>query len=453
MGLIVAALVLLAVAAAKSQQQRASSGGQQPPQEPQQHAPARGSEAAGSNPVQDFVNTATKLGGIEAGVAVAYTAAGYGTGKAIGGTELAGALGATNPVWGNAAVVGSQLGKELDKALGGREEAASNQAAQGAGAILAGGFVALGPFIGPLFLVGIGELLVLAYLIVVAVEDATRLAYGQNGARADYEKEWLRMYGRGYDELAGKTFTRPDGSKWKPTDAEINRAVWPFVDGYMRKRNELAFQRWMKQPWGLGKDAQGHAIYGRDRGYFVGEVAAGTLSLGPPRKADSHEYAQFIPASEVVLVNVPRYDFYEEGIKDENPNTPWYLRAFAKESTPSVHSMYLHPWYNTNDFNGPTFDETQAKKDGYVGTRWVRKQNGTEQRYSDNRRWEIDRAGAVAGNVAEYVAWMKHPRGFGHTDASHLVYGRNEGRFDGESAGGGLLLYEGQTWNWKDVTA
>lgn len=447
---LVIAAVLVLVAASKK---RATGTSAQPPAEKApEKKPSTGTGAApGTNPLKQAFDAAKQFGP-GAAAAAAYTAAGYGVGKAITGTELGGVLGAVNPLWGNAANTGSQLGKELDKALGGREEAISNQAAQGAGAILAGGLVALGPLIGPLFLIGVGELLVLAYLIVVGIEDATRVAYGQKGALADYQKEWMRMYGRAYDQLATGV-TLESGETYKPNDREINRAVWPFVDGYMRKRNELAFKRWMKQPWGLGKDKQGHALYGRDRGYFVGEVSGGELVSGAPRKCDSPEYAQFVPASEAVLVQVPRMDAYEEGIKDPDPSTPWFLRAFTKEATPLLPVAQLHAWYNTHDFNGPTFDGTQARKDGFIGTRWVMKQNGTEARYSDNRRWEIERAGAMGGNVGEYVAWMKHPRGFGHTDASHLVYGRDEGRFDGESAGGGTLSYEGHNWNWKDFSA
>lgn len=481
MFLFVGVIIALALIAASSKGGAPVSGGSSSGGAPAGSAPDDGAvsvEQGAVNAVRDVFEIAKKYGP-EATAAALTVAGGAATGAILTNGSVGGTiLGGLSPTWGVAAAGGSQIGKEIDKLLGGREEAASNQVAQAGGGILAGGLVAFGPILGPLMFVGVGQVIVLVYLVVVAIEDAIRLhSYGQSGALEDYWKQWMVMYGRGYDNLvggvpvavldaSGEKVRNADGTVKTATviltDAEINRIMWPFTDGYMAQRNKNAFERWMRQPWGLGMTRGGHAKYGRDRGYFVGEVsAAGDLVVGPPKKSDLPEYVQFIPGGYVgngddvvtpeevkqaiatgktIAVSRPRYEWFETPVKATTTTLPSAFTLFQRGSPP-VTAELKNPWFNAQGFTGPVFDSAKALRDGFIGTTWERKAVGTQVRYTDPARELIERAGTIAGNVGCYVEWMRHPWGSFQSASSHLVYGRDEGRFEGGNAGDGKLAY------------
>ncbi len=393
--------------------------------------------------VEDVAGVAGALGGIQAAVAAAYIVAGAAVGKAITGTDAGAVAGAVNPIVGNAVNVGTQVGKELDKVLGGRDGEATSIVAQAGIGATTGALVAFGPF-GALFAVAFFQFTLLAYAIGSIISDINRLKYGQAGAQADYHREWLRIYGAAYDRLRAGVKIE-DGSTVMLTDAEVNRIVWPWCDGYMRNRNRIAFHRWMRQPRGVGMTDASHADYGAIRGYFVGTVGAGSLVLEPALKCDSKDYAQYIPAREVTTVSLPVYQWFEIGVK----GTVGPFTVFAHGAAPlSIDKQ--NPWLNVTGRDGMSyFDERKALADGFTTSTWERRQTGTQQGYSDPNRLAYAKEGEIGANTAAYLEWMFSPIATFHTEASHMVYGKNEGRFFGDNLGEGKIRYEGRDVDFR----
>jgi hypothetical protein len=344
---------------------------------------------------------------------------------------------------GVGAVAGAQLGKEVNKALGGREEDATDIVAEitvgaiGYAAVSALILVGIGAGMGALvylfFIPGIGQIGLVIYAVVAAISDASKLAYGQVGADNDYRTEWWKLYHTMVDAFILRGLS----------ESEAARLAYPFCDGYMQKKNELAKLRWMKQPRGLtvSTDLE-HERYGADRGYFLVKV---------PLLSDEADYLQHVPQGEIAYSEVPRIDWYEMPIRNLSRTTTLDpLVAFKRASAPvGVRADKLHFWFNVQDALGERVDPAKALRDGLIGTRWEERQNGTETRYSDPLRFNLMDKGRIAANVFAYVSWMLSSWGAGQSATSHLVYGREQGMFEGSGLEEGKLEYEGQTYDYK----
>ncbi len=213
-----------------------------------------------------------------------------GAGAALAG--LTGELGAqlTQDEWGRLAGtlnsglgtefnVGRVVGKSIDIAAGGDGTGATGVIAQGFGGII----TVLATAVGVLASVGAATFGIVAYAIGAGISDLSRLAYGQAGAQADYDKEWQATFTHFKDSLIdpghGKT----------GIPAELAHAIaYQYTDGYMGEKNRSAFRQWMARGRGLlglgTTDDTYHAVFGRDRGYFVGDVSGGRLVKEPAEK-------------------------------------------------------------------------------------------------------------------------------------------------------------------------
>lgn len=181
-----------------------------------------------------------------------------------------------------AAQAGVALGKAVDNALqGGHGTALTATTAEvGAGAILTSvaivsliGFAAAFP-IGEVIIAVVIVVAVLAYAIASIISDEQRLAYGQSGARSDWQKHWTQIYNESWQHIRGN----PKYNAY--TDSQLSAMLTPFVDGFMMASNSVAYEQWMKSPRGITLDMYGQSQWGYDRGYFVGPItAAGDLNF------------------------------------------------------------------------------------------------------------------------------------------------------------------------------
>lgn len=178
-------------------------------------------------------------------------AASSGTGAA-GGTGLATQSGASSPTTtaspGLAGVLnsiastvaaGAAAGAAIDKSINPNSTSGSQAAGAVAGGVAAAvtvAFAALGWLTGPLYPV-IMFVVAATYIFIVVISDAIAFNYGQNGARKDYaaQRDKLLM------SCKAKLATANPGA----TDTDIARMAIPYVDGYMKELNQLAFRKWM----------------------------------------------------------------------------------------------------------------------------------------------------------------------------------------------------------------
>ncbi len=176
---------------------------------------------------------------------------------------------------------GRVIGRELDQAFGGTGQAETGTVAQ-AGL----GITAMLVSVGSIFAVAFFFVTAIVYAIGSAISDSNRLAYGQAGALKDYEKKWLEEYYKLWDKLHALV---PELSY-----ENLIRFCYPFTDGLMMQMNTQAYYAWMKRGRGLtvGSDDTYHALFGYERGYFVGEVRGGGLVGGPAVRSDTEHYYQ-----------------------------------------------------------------------------------------------------------------------------------------------------------------
>lgn len=184
--------------------------------------------------------------------------AGYAAGKMITGNELGGVIGAFSPITGNLANVGFVVGGEIDKGLGGDgdNEGASFVAKLGTAAVLigsaAGSIVAL-PFAA------------IAYGIASAIEDGQRYEWGKGGG-ADREcLAFVEINRMKFLAMLQKNFPE---AKFEMLDL----IAYKYARAYARECNLLSYKEWMARSKGVFVTWKYHALWGRDRGYFVGTV-------------------------------------------------------------------------------------------------------------------------------------------------------------------------------------
>lgn len=185
-----------------------------------------------------------------------------------------------------AAVAGATVGGAVDKALGGTDpnthtEAEISGAAIGIVAVLAVTGIVSFPVAG--IVAGVA---VLVYAVGTVFSDEARLQYGQNGATADYLKNWQSVHDAAFTQW------RADPKYAALTDAQIERQLTPYVDGYCNHLNNIAYLKWSKVPQSPDEKVFGfsHDQFGRDRGYFVSDLKM--------RCSDPNWVNQYVPKTE-----------------------------------------------------------------------------------------------------------------------------------------------------------
>jgi hypothetical protein len=251
-----------------------------------------------------------------AGAGSSAIAAAGGVSGAASSALVAGAIVARGVITGGAAVAGYEAGKVLDVALGGREGGVTSTIASVGMATVAS--VASLAVAGSIFFAFVAVVLLVplsvAYAVGSIITDASRLAYGQDGAARDYWKRWYQVQGELEQKLLSETFvTVKEGAAvpFRLTPNEARRISWSFADGYMLRANLLAFQRWMRAPRGWGiSSADEHGLWGSERGYFVGRVVGGELVGTPaPLSEWSLDYFAAVPWGDCVeLIRVQEWE-------------------------------------------------------------------------------------------------------------------------------------------------
>ena len=162
-----------------------------------------------------------------------------------------------------AIATGAQVGAVVDKAVNKNSDGATQTGAQVGGALIGGAaaLASLGVFSGAIF-AALAFFAVASYLVLLSLDDAAKLAYGQNGARKDWEKQWEKVHDACFTRLRAKADPRT-------TDAEIERELIPLVDGYMRELNRIAFKKFMAS--GEGPNTPGE-VFGPTKGIVISNL-------------------------------------------------------------------------------------------------------------------------------------------------------------------------------------
>lgn len=195
-------------------------------------------------------------------------------GDLVGGkitSQIAGAVGGRVAVGG---VVGAKAGFLLDKQLGGSAGSISSVVAQTTGAAIGGVVATIYTTMAPALIVWVLPLAIVGlavYGIVSAITDAERLRKGQAGAREAWETQRREIQNAVHPKLLVKLGEAGAPGNIVEDIAKVMSGSHSL--GYMLAANRLAFLQWMRRPWGIGQTALSHAVYGRDRGYFVGDIS------------------------------------------------------------------------------------------------------------------------------------------------------------------------------------
>ncbi len=381
---------------------------------------------ATSDPGSSIVDTLTTLVPGAAG-ALAFGAAGGAIGEKITGDKAGFVAGFINPIAGNAFNVGREVGEEIDVALGGDGDTGTGVVAQ----VGVGGALALAVILGPLFVLfalGYAVNLVIVYAVGSIISDTGRLAYGQKGARADFLKSWVAVHGKAYDGLRQKGLT----------DAQALRMSYPYADGYMRQMNRLAFKQWMKRGrglLGLGTTTNSyHAVYGRDRGYFVGDVAGDQLSIEPDELSLSDpgykSKAEFLPGDLTSTTRTDVVDYRTEWQDDPDAFKLSMGGMGFKALNGQVYETRCQLWKDQGKNDPKSLDYKliyQPQCQVLVSIPIYE----TRTYVGDRKRLAYMAVGASHANAAAYVQWMASSRGAFVSDEKHAQYGIDEGRFEG----------------------
>lgn len=215
--------------------------------------------------------------------------------KSIGQTELAGHVGRLGYP-GVSAVAGAQLGKEFDRLFGGSGNESSGIAAQGTGAAV-GFATGLGSLV--LIVPGLLQIGFVIWIALVIYTDTERLRRGQAGATEDYWRDWNAAYASSLSDILRNRANFP--SYVKDAGLYAERLAIAYADGFAAERNQQRFRAWMSKPRGVGMNAYQHAIYGRDRAYFAGNVASNIpneLRSTPLLRSDEPKYQLLVPDEE-----------------------------------------------------------------------------------------------------------------------------------------------------------
>lgn len=265
------------------------------------------------------------------GGAVLVTAVGAVAGQGITGTTEGAVIGALNATQANAGNVGTVVGRELHKLLGGDGRfsgaGVAFQLAGFAGGIMVAVFgVLAGLAFIPIFLLVAG--------ISSAVDDANRLAFGQAGAKRKFIDD-----AKSHQEIAYWAFKNlyPD-----TPEEDLVRYSWAYAIGYVNKINQLSWGQWAKRPWGtFVKSLDEHMKYGLDRGYWYSPTESTDLPLkatSPFSVSDFFKLAEPTPGGSIA------FDAAEQ-LGGINANVFQYVWVMTTQPKSFMTSDYDHAVY------------------------------------------------------------------------------------------------------------
>lgn len=200
---------------------------------------------------------ATVAGGL------AVTAGSFFLNRTVFKSDVAGIIGAVNPLYGTGANIGGALAKSFDSALGGTVNAVTQTAAQ-----VAGGLVAfVGALAGTLAAVSVAITFAPVYAVIkllgIGGEETTRR--DPESVRAIYWSDWERTFNKFYAAAGGAV--ERTGYRLAPTgelDPALLYFVVPFTDGYCQEVNRQAYRAWMNQREGITTRAAWASVGARD---------------------------------------------------------------------------------------------------------------------------------------------------------------------------------------------
>jgi hypothetical protein len=436
------AVVGLLLASRKQQEAQAPAQGAAPEEE--KTAPGGGAALVGGTGLATLATLGTtgaiaaagvamSMAGGELGQALTGDAGGglwdFATGKAKIGEDAVsvGKVTGELALAGTAVNVGRAVGQEVDKALGGTGRQATGIAAQiGLGASFFCGYL-----FGALAGVSVGIFAAIIYPIVFIFDDARKLEYGRSKQHfRDYEAKWDETFQTLFDTL------RMRGDL---NETQIRRHLIPFVDGYMRQKNKLAFIAWMHRAHGIGVADWQHARFGEERGEYIGyRMDDGTLSpQGIHLRCKDSDFFGYVPPEDLETIVRPVYEYRK--FKEEISKVEYDDEVNVVQAPEWI--VVEGGWLREKNYLGSEFYAIYSKESAWLdwrtfGEKYYKEWGkdfvvGEETVYKDMRSEELMAAGELYCNCVEYAKWMQQPWGIGQTATSHGAYGRNQGLFEG----------------------
>ena len=181
--------------------------------------------------------------------------------------------GSLNIVNGVSIGLGVKTGELFSSAAGGQTDdfnRSSDAYSQGAGGTIAAGAIYISAYVAATV---IAPLAFIGYGIASLFEDAARLGYGQPGINGRLQSLITEIQNRVVSVLGQST--PPDSLPMLELAGKL------LGEAYAKAYNELMFNAWMKRNKGVTVSWKYHGVFGRDRGYFSGNVAGD----GPTRES------------------------------------------------------------------------------------------------------------------------------------------------------------------------
>lgn len=352
------------------------------------------------------------------------------------------------------AEAGGELGRLVDKALGGDPGSLSGKVAVAGGSVAAG--VAVWALVGGVVGAGYIALIVVVYVIfvyalTVIVSDINALNYGQKGARAAYDEHWQLAAAKFYNLMIGRPHpsTGQEMTNEGANQLVLSRLAWPLADGYMIQANLLAYRQQMRKPRGVGVSEAYHGRFWSERGKFVGEyLSMDALKYGPTAKCALPDFQALLEQHErltgVKAVTIEQPDGYRWRLvpkpfpgywdaklgKYVELKPPDWVTADMLEPPEQHPDSHAPKWLNHP--NGSQFGTVRVEDfwdvvDGPV----MRAYSG----YIDVFSEKLMEAGARICNIEAWATWNKEPHGIGQSNLAHAKVGQAEGWFLGEVVG------------------
>ncbi len=382
--------------------------------------------------------------GLTVGGGLILSGAGAYVGGRLTGDVLGTFTGGANFTYGTVGNTGRVIGRELDVLLGGTGTGTTGSISQTTGFFTGTAWAYFGWAAGiSLALTG-----ALIYAIAVVVTDLMALAFGQKGAREEYERLWNEAEAKFFRGLlaAGAPRVRLfDGTTIENpappiTEIQAKRFSVPMADGYMAQANKLAFLQWKSRDKGIGQTLAGHMKFGQDRGKWCGEYSSTTPDRPvnvPAFRCWGEAYATVrnaLPAGARTLTFVAPHGYLWELQPKPNTTLPSWATAPTLKQTKEQAAAKDPQWYLTNaaprHLVNPANPLQSVPVADYFDVAWVPNLE-VYQGISDVLADALVVAGRRVANLDAWVEFNKTTHGAFKSNIEHAQWGADHGHFEG----------------------
>lgn len=322
------------------------------------------------------------------------------------------------------ALAGANAGAALDVLLGGQSGGVTNVVATVGGAAIGGSIalVAAGIITAPVA-IAVAAVAVVVYALSSFITDEVRKAVGTDWAIDEFFKTWDNTYRQAF------AVYRADPANARLSDGDLNRILYPFIDGYMMHLNNLALDKWMARPhglFGLGINASPdqHRSFGKLRGYFIEPMVVAENLLRSNQRGFVEQYVPLSERKQTTFTTTVYQQIYDR-------------RVTGSGRTPSSRIEEVAEVARTIKLNG-------------VAVPVESKLSRTITKYEDVRGHQFKTVGRLLCNTKQYVDWMQRKADIA-SEVERAATGRQQGVYQGTVNTDGSLTFEEKSFYWKNL--